>query len=188
MNIDYHVEVDHHWYSVPYQLTQQEVEIRATATTVEVFHKGIRVASHGRSHTPHRHTTLDGHRPAAHQRYLEWTPSRVVEWSAKIGPATSEVVERILASNRHPEQGFRSCLGIIRLGDKYPHARVDAASRRALALGCCSYQSLKSILENGLEDQTPNRCPIPGRHSITPTSAAPTITTPFSRPTQGLIC
>jgi transposase len=161
VNIDYHVEFDQHWYSVPYPLTQQEVEIRATATTIEVFHKGVRVASHSRSHTPHRHTTLDTHRPAAHQRHLEWTPSRVVEWSAKIGSATAQVVERILAGNRHPEQGFRSCLGIIRLGDKYPHARVDAAARRALALNCCSYQSLKSILEHGLEEQTPESRPEP---------------------------
>jgi transposase len=154
VNIDYHVEVDHHWYSVPYALTQQEVEIRATASTVEVFHKGIRVASHARSHAPHRHTTIHEHRPKSHQRYLEWTPSRIVEWSGKIGPATAQVVDRILASNRHPEQGFRSCLGVIRLGNKYPHARVEAAARRAVALQVCSYQSLKAILENHLDGQT----------------------------------
>jgi transposase len=153
VNIDYHVEVDHHWYSVPYALTQQEVEIRATASTVEVFHKGVRVASHARSHAPHRHTTIHAHRPKAHQRYLEWTPSRIVEWSGKIGPATAQVVDRILASNRHPEQGFRSCLGVIRLGNKYPHARVEAAARRAVALQVCSYQSLKAILENHLDGQ-----------------------------------
>ena len=153
VNIDYHVECDHHWYSVPYTLTQQEVEIRATASTVEVFHKGIRVASHARSHAPHRHTTFHEHRPKSHQRYLEWTPSRIVEWSAKIGSATAQVVDRILASNRHPEQGFRSCLGVIRLGDKYPHARVEAAARRAVALQVCSYRSLKAILENHLDGQ-----------------------------------
>ena len=119
VNIDYHVEFDLHWYSVPYQLTQQEVEVHATASTVEIFHKGIRVASHARSHQAHRHSTIHQHRPKAHQRYLEWTPSRIVEWSGKIGPVTAQVVERILAGNRHPEQGFRSCLGIIRLGDKY---------------------------------------------------------------------
>jgi transposase len=153
VNIDYHVEFDRHWYSVPYALTQQEVEIRATASTVEVFHKGIRVASHARSHAPHRHTTIHEHRPKAHQRHLEWTPSRIVEWSGKIGPATAQVVDRILASNRHPEQGFRSCLGVIRLGDQYPHARVEAAARRAVALNVCSYQSLKAILENNLDNQ-----------------------------------
>jgi len=153
VNIDYHVEIDQHWYSVPYLLTQQEVEVRATASTVEVFHKGVRVASHARSRAPHRHTTIHEHRPKAHQRHLEWTPSRIVEWSGKIGPATAQVVDRILASNRHPEQGYRSCLGVIRLGNKYPHARVEAAARRAVALQVCSYQSLKAILENNLDGQ-----------------------------------
>jgi len=161
VNIDYHVEFDRHWYSVPYALTQQEVEIRATASTVEVFHKGVRVASHARSHVPHRHTTIHAHRPKAHQRHLEWTPSRIVEWSAKIGPATAHVVDRILASNRHPEQGFRSCLGILRLGHKYPHTRVEAAARRAVALNVCSYQSLKAILENNLDGQAAEPTPDP---------------------------
>ncbi len=161
VNIDYHVEFDRHWYSVPYQLTQQEVEIRATTATVEIFHQGTRVASHARSQAAHHHTTIHEHRPKAHQRHLEWTPSRIVEWSGKIGPATAQVVDRILTSNRHPEQGFRSCLGIIRLGDKYPHARVEAASRRALALNVCFYQSLKSILENHLDGQAPEPPPDP---------------------------
>ena len=155
VNIDYHVEFDHHWYSVPYQLTQQEVEIRGTAATVEVFHQGVRVASHARSCVLHHHTTIHEHRPKAHQRHLEWTPSRIVEWSAKIGPAAAQVVDRILASNRHPEQGYRSCLGILRLGDKYPHARVEAAARRAVERDVCSYQSLKAILENHLDGQAP---------------------------------
>jgi transposase len=161
VNIDYHVEVDRHWYSVPYSLTPQEVETRATASTVEVFHPGVRVASHARSHAPHHHTTIQAHRPKAHQRHLEWTPSRVVEWSAKIGPATAQVVDRILASKRHPEQGFRSCLGIIRLGDKYPHPRVEAPARRALAMNACTYQSLKAILENNLDGQAPEPTPDP---------------------------
>lgn len=159
VNIDYHVEFDRHWYSVPYQFTQQEVEIRATTATVEVFHQGVRVASHARSCAPHSHTTTHEHRPKAHQRYLEWTPSRVVEWSVKIGPATAQVVERILSSNRHPEQGYRSCLGIIRLGEKYPHARVEAAARRAVALNVCTYQSLKAILENHLDGQAAEPTP-----------------------------
>lgn len=161
VNIDYHVEFDLHWYSVPYQLTQQQVEIRATAATVEIFCKGTRVASHARSHAAHRHTTIHEHRPKAHQRHLEWTPSRIVEWSGKIGPAAAQVVDRILTGNRHPEQGYRSCLGIIRLGDKYPHARVEAAAHRALALNVCSYKSLKSILENHLDDQVPEPAPDP---------------------------
>lgn len=159
VNIDYHVEYDRHWYSVPYQLTQQQVEVRATASTVEIFHKGLRVASHARSHASHRHSTVNDHRPKAHQRHLEWTPSRIVEWSGKIGPATAQVVAHILSSNRHPEQGYRSCLGIIRLGEKYPHARVEDAARRALAFNVCSYKSLKSILENYLDGQAAEPAP-----------------------------
>jgi len=161
VNIDYHVELDLHWYSVPYQLTQHQVEIRATETTVEIFHKGTRVASHARSHAANRHTTIHEHRPKAHQRHLEWTPSRIVEWSGKIGPAAAQVVERILTGKRHPEQGYRSCLGIIRLGKKYPHARVEAAAQRALTLNVCSYKSLKSILENNLDRQAPESAPEP---------------------------
>jgi transposase len=155
VNIDYHVEFDDHWYSVPYQLTQQQVNVRATPSTVEIFHRGVRVASHVRSYVRYQHTSLDEHRPKSHQRHLEWTPSRIVEWSAKIGAATAQMVERILAGKRHPEQGYRSCLGIIRLGEKYPHARVEAAARRALAMNVCTYQSLKAILNNHLDGQAP---------------------------------
>ena len=119
------------------------------------------MASHSRSYAAHRHTSNHEHRPKAHQRHLEWTPSRIVDWSAKIGPATARVVESILSSNRHPEQGYRSCLGIIRLGEKYPQARVEAAAHRAVAMNVCSYQSLKAILENHLDDQAPEPAPDP---------------------------
>lgn len=161
VNIDYHVEVQQHWYSVPYQLTQQEVETRATASTVEIFHRGTRVASHARSSVPYRHTTIDEHRPKSHQRHLAWPPSRLIEWAGTMGPAVTEVFHRILAGRRHPEQGYRSCLGILRLGDQYPKERVEAASRRAVALNACSYQSLKSILENNLDRQAPEPAPEP---------------------------
>lgn len=165
VNIDYHVEFDRHYYSVPYQLTQQEVELRASATTVEIFHRGVRVASHARSNVPHRATTLDEHRPKSHQRHLEWTPSRLIEWARTIGPATAEVTARIMAAKRHPEQGYRSCLGIQRLGKQYPAERMEAASRRALALNACSYQSIESILKRNLDSldiqpATPSRPPL----------------------------
>lgn len=153
VNIDYHIEFDRHWYSVPYQLTQREVEIRAAASTVEIFHCGERVASHLRSFVARRFTTTSEHRPKAHQRYLDWTPSRVIEWVGKIGPAATEVATRILASNHHPEQGYRSCLGIIRLTKDYAPERVEAAARRAVAVNACTYQSLKSILKNNLDGQ-----------------------------------
>jgi len=153
VNIDYHVAFDHHWYSVPYQLTQQEVEVRATAATVEIFHRGLRVASHARSQVPHDATTVNDHRPKAHQRHLEWTPSRLVDWAKTIGPATAELFDRIMAGKRHPEQGYRSCLGILRLSKQYTTQRVEAAARRAIALRACSYQSIKSILECHLDSQ-----------------------------------
>ena len=161
VNIDYHVELDQHWYSVPYQLTQQEVELRSTATTVEVFHKGLRVASHARSAVPYYATTVDEHRPKAHQRHLAWTPSRLVDWAATIGPATAQLFDRIMQAKRHPEQGYRSCLGILRLGDQYPKARVEAAARRAVALNACSYPSLKSILQHNLDGTEPESAPPP---------------------------
>jgi len=155
VNIDYHIEFDHHCYSVPYALTRQEVEVRATAATVEIFHRGVRVASHARSQVPYRCTTSNEHRPKSHQKYLEWTPSRLIDWAHTIGPATAEVFDRIMAGKRHPEQGYRSCLGILRLGDQYPKERVEAAARRAVALNACSYQSMKSILKHNLDGLAP---------------------------------
>ncbi len=154
VNIDYHVAFDHHWYSVPYQLTQQEVEVRATAATVEIFHRGVRVASHARSHVADRATTVTEHRPKAHQRHLEWTPSRLVDWAKTVGPATADLFDRIIATKRHPEQGYRSCLGILRLGKQYSSQRLEAAARRAIALKACSYQSVKSILQRNLDSQS----------------------------------
>ncbi len=165
VNIDYHVEVDRHWYSVPYQLTGQQVEVHLSAATVEIFHQGVRVASHARSWVPYHATAVDEHRPKSHQKYLEWTPSRLVQWAASVGPATAAVCQRILASKPHPEMGFRSCLGILRLAKQYSPPRLEAAAERALALHACSYQSLKSMLERGLdslpvEPAPPSRPPV----------------------------
>jgi len=151
VNIDYHVTVDKHHYSVPYRLTRQEVEVKLSSSTVEVFHKGKRVASHPRSFAKGRFTTLEEHMPASHRAYLEWTPSRIEAWAAETGPDTARLVARIMAEKPHPEQGYRSCLGIIRLSGKHGSDRVEAASHRALATGAVSYQSVKSILSSGLD-------------------------------------
>jgi len=158
VNIDYHVEFDKHWYSVPYDLAGQEVEVRATSTTVEVLRKGRRVASHARSHQEYHKTSLDEHRAKSHRKYLEWTPSRIIDWAAGVGPSTGAVVEKILESNRHPEQGYRSCLGLIRLAGKYSATRLEAASKRALLLNVCSYRSIRSMLASQLDQQDP---PVP---------------------------
>jgi transposase len=153
-NIDYHVEVERHLYSVPYQLTGQQLEARFTATTVEIFHRGIRVASHIRSYTPYRATTIAEHRPKSHQAHMEWTPSRLIHWAESVGPATAKVVSTILESKPHPEMGYRACLGILRLAKAYTGERLEAASQRALLLEACSYGSLKSILKRSLDRQT----------------------------------
>jgi transposase len=151
VNIDYHVEVAGHYYSVPYQLCGRELEARLTAHTVECFHRGRRVASHVRSAALGRHTTAKEHMPQSHQAMLEWTPERIAQWTGQAGPSTRCLVERIIASRPHPQQGFRSCLGIMRLGKIYGPERLEAASARALLLGALSYRSLASILKCGLD-------------------------------------
>jgi transposase len=151
VNIDYHIEVDGHYYSVPYQLVKESVEVRFTSTTVEVLFKNRRVASHPRSYRQGGFTTLKEHMPKAHQQYLEWTPSRIIRWAAQTGPHTEKLVTRILESKPHPQQGFRSCLGIIRLGKQYSPDRLEAACTYALSIHGFSYKSVQSILKNGLD-------------------------------------
>jgi len=155
VNIDYHIEVEHHYYSVPHQLVREQVDVRLTSTAVEVLHGGRRVAAHLRGHKKGGFTTAPAHRPKAHQRYLEWTPSRIIRWAAATGPRTAELVERILESKPHPEQGYRSCLGLLRLGQTYSPARLEAACDRALRIGGISYRSVKSILHSGLDRSPP---------------------------------
>jgi transposase len=154
VNIDYHVEVraDRHYYSVPYRLVGEVVEVRVSAATVEVFHRHRRVASHARSYRP-GYSTDPAHMPESHRRHAEWTPGRIVSWAGKTGPATARLVEAVMAARPHPEQGFRSCLGIVRLGDRYGKERLEAACTRALAVRAHSYRSIESILRSGLDRQ-----------------------------------
>jgi transposase len=155
VNIDYHIEirVDHHYYSVPYQLLHERLDIRLTATTVEAFQRGERVAAHIRSYVRGEYTTLPEHRPAGHQAYAEWSPGRFIQWANKIGPATAQVVEKILASRPYPEQAFKACLGVIRLGRAYGPERVEAAAKRAIKYNACSYRSMNAILASSLDRQ-----------------------------------
>jgi len=148
VNLDYHVEIARHYYSVPFQLLRQEVEARITATTVEIFHRGKLVASHLRSHRPHRPSTVADHMPSSHRRYRDWTHERIVREAAAIGDDTAALVEIILRSRPHPEQGFRSCIGILGLGKRFGAERLDAACARALALGTRSYSSVAAILKH----------------------------------------
>jgi transposase len=156
VNIDYHIEVDGHFYSTPYQLVRQQIEVRLTAKTLEIIYKGRRIATHRRSYEKGKFTTIAEHRPKAHQKYLQWTPSRLIQWAESIGPDTAKLVEHILSKRPHPEQGFRSCLGIFSLGKKYTPQRLEAASGRALFIRGYTYRSVKSILENGMD-----RIPLP---------------------------
>ncbi len=151
VNIDYHIELDGHYYSVPYALVHELVDAWLTATTVDVFHRGQRVAAHLRSDVRGTHTTEPAHMPKAHQRHLEWTPSRIVTWARSIGPQTAVLVEAILADRPHPEQGYRSCLGILRLAKRYGDARLEAACARAVAVDARSYRHVDSILKHGLD-------------------------------------
>ena len=173
VNIDYHVEWERHYYSVPYQLVGEHADVRATAATVEVFVRGRRVASHLRSAAVGRHTTESAHMPESHRRHLEWTPGRLVAWGERTGPATGALVAAILRSRPHPEQGFRSCLGIFRLGRRHGEARLEAACARALAVGALSYRSVDSILKGGLD-----RAPLPEPAPVRATSSHPNVRGP----------
>ena len=153
VHIDYHVAVDGHFYSVPYTLVKKEVEVRITRHTVECFYRGNRVASHKRSGQKGHHTTLTAHMPESHRQAGEWSPERFQRWASKTGPATEKLIQVVLGSRRHPQQAYRSCLGILRLGKAYGEERLEAACRRALLLGSCRYKSIESILKHRLDEQ-----------------------------------
>jgi len=157
VNIDYHIVAGRHYYSVPYQLARQQVDVRLSAATVEIFRNSARVASHPRSPVQHAHTTDPAHMPESHRQHAEWTPQRIAEWAGKTGPATAALVAQVIASRAHPQQGYRASLGIIRLAGRYGASRAEAACARALALKSYSYKSVESILQTGLDRQ-----PLPG--------------------------
>jgi transposase len=164
VNIDYHVEFERHYYSVPHTLVHKEVYLRATQNTVEVFFNNRRVASHRRTDTPGQHTTLSEHMPPAHQHYQEWSPERFTRWAQTIGPHTTQLVQALLASRQHPQQAYRSCLGLLSLATRYGAERLEAACRRALPAGIHSYKGVKNILDAKLDQVAPEE----------PTPVAPT--------------
>ena len=153
VGFNYHVEVEEHSYSVPFQLLRERLDIRLTTTTVEAFHKGERVAAHARSYIKGGYTTLKEHMPPEHRAYAEWSPSRFTKWAGKIGTATARLVEQIMASRAYPEQAYKACMGIIQLSRHYEPERVEAAAERALKYNTCSYRSMKAILAAGLDRQ-----------------------------------
>ncbi len=155
VGLDYHVEIDKHYYSVPHQLLREKVWARIAARTIEVFHRGKRVAAHVRSSSNRKHTTVREHMPSSHQRYADWTPERLRRQADAIGRHTAALVEIILRERAHPEQGFRACIGIVRLAKSYGRERLEAACSRALEIGARSYSSVNSILKNSLDRRRP---------------------------------
>lgn len=172
VNIDYHIEALGHYYSVPHALVRESVDVRITAMTVEVFHRGVRVGSHVRNDAKGRHTTDSAHMPKSHQKHMEWTPSRIISWAASIGLHTQALVESILTQRPHPEMGYRSCLGILRLAKRYDNVRLEAACARALLVNVRSYRHVDSILKHGLdrvplpESKKANETPLPVHENI----------------------
>jgi len=161
VHIDYHVAVENHYYSAPYHLVHHDLEARITATTVELFLKGQRVAAHPRSLVRGHYTTVTAHMPKSHQRQAEWSPARLIRWAQKTGPMTGQLVEAILNDRPHPEQGYRSCLGIMRLGRGYGAQRLEAACTRAFLARARSYRHVESILKSGLDRVAPKTRPSP---------------------------
>jgi transposase len=156
VQLNYHIDVAGHYYSVPFQLIHERLDIRLTGATLEAFHKGMRVAAHVRSQIKGGYTTLPDHMPPSHRFYAEWNPARFIQWAGKTGESTARLVEEILATRPYPEQGYKTCLGIINLTRDYAPVRVEAAARRALKFRTCSYRSMKAILASGLDRQLDN--------------------------------
>lgn len=148
---DYHIEVDGHWYSAPFRLIRELVDARVTDKTVEIFHKNERVASHPRALGRRGHTTIPEHMPSSHRRHASWTPARLLAYAEQIGPSTAALFDAIMTDRPHPEQGFRTCLGILSLTRSYDGARVEAACRRGVSIKARSVASIRSILKNGLD-------------------------------------
>ncbi len=151
VNIDYHVDVGRHLYSVPHALVGERLDVRVSADTVEVFHKRRRVASHRRSREVGKFTTVKAHMPAAHRAHADWSPSRLINWGKSIGPATGEFISEILHTRRHPEQGYRACLGTLRLAKRYGKPRLEAACARALLTNIRRVRQIEAILKSGAD-------------------------------------
>ena len=153
-HIDYHVEVERHRYSVPHALVGQVLEARITTSVVEIMHRGQRVASHVRNSRQGGFTTVSDHMPAAHRAHMAWTPQRLIHWGQSIGPATAVAVTRLMEENKHPEHGYRACLGLLSLAKRYGKPRLEAGCTLALQIGACKYRHVRDILANNRDQST----------------------------------
>jgi transposase len=152
IHIDYHFLFDEHHYSVPYKYIHKEVTIRGTAKTVECFHNNIRIAIHVRNFKRYGYTTSHEHMPEAHKTHAEWTPERLLRWAQKIGTNTAKYIQKMIKSRPFPEQAYRACLGVLRLGNKYTELKLEKACHKALVIGATRYKQIESILKNKLEE------------------------------------
>ncbi|MFM0114715.1 IS21 family transposase [Paraburkholderia nemoris] len=153
VGIDYHIELVGHYYSVPHRFAREQVDVRYTTATVEVFHRGTRIAAHAKSDRRGAHTTLTEHMPANHQAVTGWDPQRLRNWAATIGPHTDAVIQHLLGGRQHPQQAYRTCLGVLRLAKDYGNQRLEAACSRAIDLKAPSYRFIDSTLKDGLDQQ-----------------------------------
>jgi transposase len=149
--MDYHVELKHHFYSVPYRYIRQTVEIRATAKTVEIFSKQQRIASHALSYERYRYTTIKEHMPPSHQAQSEYSLNFIMDNAKRIGQHTQAFMEKMLASRVFPQQAYRACYGVIRLAKRFGDSRLEQACAKGLSLGITRYQPIETFLKNGLE-------------------------------------
>ncbi len=161
VHIDYHIEVDHHYYSVPHKLIKQLVRVRLTATIIECFYNGDRVSSHSRSYQKGKHSTIKEHMPVAHQKIAEWSPERFLTWALDVGPHTRDVIQGLFTKAIHPEQAYRSSFGILNCAKQYGKERLESACQRSLIIGSPQRHSIVSILKNGLDKQPIGEPPLP---------------------------
>ncbi|KGG83640.1 IS21 family transposase, partial [Comamonas testosteroni] len=162
VSIDYHIEVNGSFYSVPSALARQNVDVRLTAHTLEVLHGNRRVASHLLLGRRGAYSTQREHMPAAHQAHREWTPQRLLDWGERIGPYTRQLIDHQLTHKPHPEMGYRACLGLLSLARRYGNARLEAAAERAVHLRAFTGRSVRNLLQQGLDQQ-----PLPQRAAET---------------------
>ena len=153
VNVDYHIEIDKHYYSVPYRFAREKVEVRFNSTIVEIFHNGIRITSHPRSYAAYAATTTDTHMPSHHRLKATWSEERIRSWAASMGADVEHMVIGIMAQRKHPEQAFRSCFGLFKIAEKVGKTRLCAACRRAAAFHAYSFKYVKSILDKGMENE-----------------------------------
>lgn len=151
VNIDYHVSFEKHNYSVPYQYIHQELYLRATSKIIECFYKGKQIAMHERNSKEHGYSTIKEHMPKNHQEHAKWTPQRLKSWALKTGKFTADFIEQLITSRPFPEQSYRACLGVLRLGKRFGENRLENACRRALMMGANRYHQIESILKKGLD-------------------------------------